>query len=87
MHNSSKKEFSLLGAFLMGLLWLLRTLTLRAIELLDSTLLGPAQKVIVKCVVQFFVGPLISIVDAVTGTHRRSATRPHETLTTLATFL
>ncbi|CCC04929.1 hypothetical protein SMACR_04296 [Sordaria macrospora] len=50
MHNSSKKEFSLLGAFLMELLWLLSTLTLRAIELLDSTLLGPAQKVIVNYV-------------------------------------
>ncbi|KAK1774450.1 hypothetical protein QBC45DRAFT_481363 [Copromyces sp. CBS 386.78] len=87
MFSTSKNEFSLLGAFLMGLLWLLSTSAARAVELLDATLLCPAQKAAVMCFDQFCIGPLLFIVDAVTGTHCRSTIRPFATLSRLATSL
>ena len=87
MHYTSKKEFSLLGAFLIGLHWLLNTLTLRGIELLETTLLSPAQNAIVLCFAHCFAGPLLIIVDAVAGTHWHSTIRPRETLSRLTDSL
>ena len=80
----TKHEFSLLGAFLIGLLWLLNAATLRVVEFLDVIFLAPAQQAIVSVFVTLFVSPTALLVDAVSGTHWCSTARLHDIVTNLA---
>ncbi|KAK3487332.1 hypothetical protein B0T13DRAFT_113386 [Neurospora crassa] len=86
MQQPSSNELSPIGAFLMRILWLLYASAAHSLQLLDATL-WPAWKASVMWLDHYTIGTIISIVDAVTGTHSLSTITPFGMLARLAASL